>query len=157
MKPHLSQEEFARCFLGTAASEERRHLQDCGECRKELESFAGSIAALRSAIRERVDAYNGAYDGTHGATLPVLSPGFERTPQVRWALASFAILLIGMLPLLTTLPARDVQPAPAVATSPEDLMNAINVHLSRTVPSPMEPMMSLVPGDKVVIVIGGMQ
>ena len=152
MKPHLSQEQFARCFLGTAASEERRHLLDCGECRQELESFATSIASLRTAIRERIDSH----EGTHGAMQPVLSPGFDRRPQVRWALASVAILLIGMLPLLTTLPVRSVQPAP-VATSPEDLMNAINVHLSRTVPSPMEPMMSLVPGDKVVILIGGIQ
>jgi len=152
MKPHLSQEQFARCFLGTAASEERRHLLDCAECRQELESFATSVASLRSAIRGRVDAN----DGAHTATQPVFSPGFDRMPQVRWALASAAILLIGMLPLLTTLPARNVQPAP-VATSPEALMNAINVHLSRTVPSPMEPMMSLVPGDKVLIVIGGIQ
>ena len=152
MKLHLSQEQFARCFLGTAASEERRHLLDCGECRQELESFAASVASLRSVIRERV----GAHDGVHEATPPVLSPGFDRTPQVRWALASVAILLIGMLPLLTTLPARDVHPAP-VATSPEDLMNAINVHLSRTVPSPMEPMMPLLPGDEIVIFIGGNQ
>ena len=152
MKPHLSQEQFARCFLGTAASEERSHLLDCGECRQELVSFATSVASLRSAIRGRVDAH----DGAHTATQPVFSPGFDRMPQARWALASVAILLIGMLPLLTTLPARNVHSAP-VATSPEALMNAINVHLSRTVPSPMEPMMSLVPGDKVLIVIGGIQ
>jgi predicted anti-sigma-YlaC factor YlaD len=156
MKPHLSQEQFARCFLGTAASVERRHLLDCGECRQELESFATSVASLRSAIRGRVDSHDGAHDGAHTATQPVFSPGFDRMPQARWALASVAILLIGMLPLLTTLPARNVHPAP-VATSPEALMNAINVHLSRTVPSPMEPMMSLVPGDKVLIVIGGIQ
>jgi len=152
MKQHLSHEQFSRCFLGTATIEERRHISDCCKCRQELESFATSVASLRSAIRGRVDAHAGAYD----ATQPVFSPGFDRMPQVRWALASVAILLIGMLPLLTTLPAHNVHPA-TVATSPEALMNAINVHLSRTVPSPMEPMMSLVPGDKVLIVIGGIQ
>ena len=148
MKQHMSQEQFSRCFLGTATSEERRHLLDCGECRLELETFATSVAFLRSAIRGRVDA--------RVMTQPALSLRVDRMPKVRWALASVAILLIGMLPLLTTLPARNVHLAP-VATSPEALMNAINVHLSRTVPSPMEPMMSLVPGDKVLIVIGGIQ
>ena len=154
MKQHLSQEQFSRCFLGAATSEERRHVLDCGECRMELESFATSVASLRAAIRERVVV--------HVATQPGVSMRLEGTPRIRWALASVAILMIGMLPLLTTLPAHNGHPAP-VATSPEapeapeELMNAINVHLSRTVPSPMEPMMSLLPGEKIVIVIGGIQ
>jgi hypothetical protein len=112
----------------------------------ELESFATSLASLRSAIRERAEG--------HVATQPVMSLRLDPTPQVRWALASVAILLIGMLPMLATLPVRSVRQEP-VATSPEALMNAINVHLSRTVPSPMEPIMPLLPGDQVVIVIGG--
>ena len=145
MKQHLSQEQFSRCFLGTATSEERRHVLDCGECRMELESFATSVASLRSAIRERVDG--------HVTPQPVLSIRLEGPPRIRWALVSVALLLIGMLPLLTTLPDRNAHPTP-ITTSPEDLMNAINVHLSRTVPSPMEPMMPLLPGDEIVIFIG---
>jgi len=148
MKPHLSQEQFARCFVGAATAEEQSHISDCGECLAELESFATSVATLRSAIRERVDV--------HVATQPVLSLKLDSLPQVRWALATVVILLIGMLPLLATLPVRNVRHAP-VATSPDALMDAINVHLSRSVPSPMEPMMSLLPGDEVVIEIGGIQ
>ncbi len=147
MSSHLSQEQFARCFAGTPTLEESRHIAACGECREDLEAFGATVSRLRYAIRERVDAHPAA---------PLEPYQALRAPKLRWALAAAAILLLGMMPLLTPRPAGSMQ-QPQMADSPEALMDAINVHLSRTVPSPMEPMMSLLPGDQIEFVVGGIQ
>jgi hypothetical protein len=65
---------------------------------------------------------------------------------VAWAAAVAATLILGTLPLLLRKP-QEIAVTTAEEASPEVLMNAINLHLSRTMPSPMEPMMSLIPSD----------
>jgi hypothetical protein len=70
--------------------------------------------------------------------------------KLRWVLATAAVLLVGMVPFVTSEKPESVSVTTKVAaeTSPDALMNAINAHLSRTVPAPMEPMMSLLPNDE---------
>ena len=147
MNPHLSQERFARCFVGAATSEELRHVAACSTCRLELEDFGKTMSSLRHAIRGRVDAHL------------ELQPFVPREPQpltmTRWALVAAVVLLLGMAPFLTTYPVKESRRISV--SSAEALMDSINVHLSRTVPSPMEPMMSLLPGDEIEIVWGGIQ
>jgi hypothetical protein len=43
------------------------------------------------------------------------------------------------------------------ATSPDALMDAINLHILRTVPSPMEPAIALLPGSAFIDESGGIQ
>jgi hypothetical protein len=138
MNHHLSQEQFAKCFVGETTEEEHQHLLNCTQCAAELEQFGGAISSLRQAIRTRVDDH---------VPSPISLPSKpQRMPAMRWALVAVVVLIVGTIPFLTRRPAEPA--APAAAESPEDLMNAIDAHLSRTMPSPMEPMMSLFPDDE---------
>jgi anti-sigma factor RsiW len=148
MNSHLSQKQFARCFVGVCTNEEREHLADCAECRAELDSFGNTVSSLRHAIRGRVDAQMEARpSAVVPVSIPATIPGMRK---VRWVVATAAVLLFGMIPFLTSEKPQAVTVTSnmPVETSPDALMNAINVHLSRTIPAPMEPMMSLIPSDE---------
>jgi anti-sigma factor RsiW len=147
MNPHLSHEQFARCFIGTANGEELRHIAGCGACKSELEDFGKTVSSLRVAIRERVDE--------HIEAQPFVKREPKPLPMTQWALVTVVVLLLGLVPFLATYPVKESRPMSV--SSAEALMGSINAHLSRTVPTPMEPMMSLLPGDEVVIVWGGSQ
>ena len=64
--------------------------------------------------------------------------------------------MLGLIPVLTI----ENQPEDAIdktsaETDPDALMGAINLHLLRTVPAPMEPMLALVPSAESEIESGG--
>jgi hypothetical protein len=79
-------------------------------------------------------------------------------PKWRQVLAFAAVVLLGMFPFFMS----EVKPEEAIEkasaqTSANALMDAINLHLSRTMPSPMEPMMFLIPSDESTTKSGGLQ
>jgi hypothetical protein len=45
----------------------------------------------------------------------------------------------------------------SIETDADAVMNAVNVRLSRVVPAPMEPILSLLPGDESITESGGVQ
>jgi hypothetical protein len=59
-----------------------------------------------------------------------------------------AVLVLGAAPLLTNRVEWKAMRATQEPVSAEALMEAIDIHLSRTIPSPMEPIISLVPNDE---------
>lgn len=152
MNNHLSQEQFAACFVGAASSplgpsiEAQRHLAECTACREELERFGSTVSSLRSAIRNRVDGRAGR-----------IQPSRGRMPRMRRAMGVAAVVLLGMVPLLTSQKPQQTTAEASPETTPDALMNAIHLHLSRTVASPMEPMMSLLPSDEFMVGSGGIQ
>jgi predicted anti-sigma-YlaC factor YlaD len=151
MNTHLSDEQFAKCFTGVATNPERRHLSECSECRAELRRFGETLTSLRGAVRRHVEDHVQALAGNPIAVRPV-SAG---NPAMRWALMTATVLLLGVIPwVLLERPQPVAESAPE---TPDALMDAINLHLSRTVPSPMEPMMSLIERDVFITDSGGMQ
>lgn len=157
MSNHLSQEQFAKCFVAgstSASKDERQHLAECPKCQAELDSFGNTVSSLRLAIRGRVDERVAAQPGD--ITPISVRPAVDRMPTMGWALATAAVLLLGLVPFLTQKPREAIEEV-TVETNADALMNAINLHLSRTVPSPMEPMMSLIPSDGSITESGGVQ
>lgn len=71
-------------------------------------------------------------------------------PRVRQAAAAAAVILLGLVPLLTSQRPQRIITEASSEKNADALMDAINLHLSRTVPSPMEPMMSLLPSDEYI-------
>jgi hypothetical protein len=51
----------------------------------------------------------------------------------------------------------DVSEQVFTETNPDAVMDRVNRHLSRTVPAPMEPMMSLIPREELISKPGGVQ
>ena len=146
MNNHLSDEQFSRCFVGVPANDERQHLSECAKCRAEVDGFGSTVSSLRGAIWERAD---------NRATQ--IQPARERMPRVRRAIAAAAVVLLGLVPLLTSQRPQRIITDASSETNPDALMNAINLHLSRTVASPMEPMMSLLPHEEYITSSGGIQ
>jgi sugar (pentulose or hexulose) kinase len=148
MTKHLTEEQFARCFVEGASGAAWEHLTECSECQTELDRFGGTVASLRLAVRGRVDA--------QAAAQAFDMPMARHTSKTAWALAAAAVLLLGIAPFLMEMPHEALE-ASSAEPSPEALMNAISLHLSRTMPSPMEPMMSLIPSDVYITESGEIQ
>jgi hypothetical protein len=141
MSEHLSHEQFARCFVETPPELES-HVRECPECSEELKRFGESISQLRDKIRGRINA--------HVESLPVhAGPRQEERAghqKWQWALAAATVAVVGFIPM-ATLDTRPGARSPKVSTEtdPSVLMDSINLHLSRDLPAPMEPMMVVFP------------
>jgi hypothetical protein len=159
MSNHLSEEQFAKCFLGQSTSGELDHIKECLECSAELDRFGNRISSFRSALRGRIDARIASQSSSSSSPWST-RPAIVGSGNWRWALvaATAVLVLIVTVPFLTTKkePAQVVEKASTVM-SPDALMDAVNLHVSRTVPAPMERMMALMPGEESVTELGGVQ
>jgi hypothetical protein len=114
------------------------------------------MSLFRSAIRDGIDARL----ALHTPTMPQRSIRLATPliPKWRWALVAAAIVVLVTVPFLTNKrQTQTVIETVPTATDPDALMRAVNLHLSRTVPAPMEPMMALLPGDGSQAEPGGVQ
>ena len=156
MSNHLSQDQFATYITGRATEAEKRHVAECRQCGAEFDRFRNAVSSFRSAIRERVEM---RIASNAPAVTPSLIHRGAEIPKWRWALAVALVALVSVLiPLLINggKPQTVVKNA-AVETDPDALMRAVNLHLSRTVPQPMERMMVLIPNDESIKESGEVQ
>jgi hypothetical protein len=154
MSNHLSQDQFAKCVIGQATSADRHHLTECATCNAELERIGKTLSVFRMAVRDHVDAQAGL---TVTVLKPVSSRGMFGFSPLRWAFIASAVLVFVSVPLL-----KKEEPKPIVENVLTDadanaLMDAVNLHLSRTVPAPMERMLIVIPNDEPVTQSGGTQ
>jgi hypothetical protein len=154
MSNHLSQDQFAKCVIGQFTSSEREHLTECEACSAELERFGNTLSLFRTALRDRVDA--------QPASKIVLSPVLPQSARgfsiLRWAFVATAVLVFVSMPLFK----REEPKPPVIENVSTDaeanaLMDAVNLHLSRTVPAPMERMLIVIPDDQSITQSGGTQ
>src|SRR6185503_9299513 len=155
MNNHLSEQQFAQCVVAGATGKVRQHLSQCPDCSAQLVAFAQTVSSVRESIRATVDARVAATpDAAFTVPVPV---EHKRLPALQWArLAQLAftaavVVAIGSAPFFLTVHKTSEQ------ISAEALMDSIDAHLSRTVPSPMEPIMSLVPSEESISQPGGAQ
>jgi len=156
MSDHLTPDQFAKCFVNGAEGQELRHITECPRCSDELNRLGSAVASFRSAVRDRIDVHVGS-DVTEVPSFPACAPAIW-APRFRWVLAAAAVVVLGLIPVLTI----ENQPEDAIdrttaKTDPDALMGAINLHLLRTVPAPMEPMLSLVPSTEANTELGGVR
>ena len=156
MREHLSPDQFAKCFVDVPArpsgavgrarpaGPELQHLDECPECRAELERFRVAVSSFRTAVRDTIEA-------RLAAEAMIVSQEADRTPVARvpsqrWALVVAVLAGLLLVPVLTMKRKALVGvELTSVETDPDALMGAINLHLLRTVPAPMEPLLKLVP------------
>ena len=144
MSDHLSPDQFAKCFVDGPTGLQHQHIAECPECRAGLERFGRTVSSFRSVMRERIDAQV-ASDGADFTPFPA-GRDLVAVPKWRWVRASAAVVIFVLIPVLT----RETRPPQvigktSVQADPDTLMEAINLHLSRAVPAPMEPMLAIVP------------
>jgi hypothetical protein len=152
MSNHLSQDQFAKCAVGGPTKAELQHLNECAECSAELDGFGNTLSLFRSAIRHRID---------DRVALQPLNVAPSRPAQTafsnwRWAFVVAGFIVVVLLPFFMTehIPQEAGNQS---STEINALMNRVNLHLSRTVPAPMEPLMELIPNEEFVTQSGGIQ
>jgi anti-sigma factor RsiW len=149
MSNHLSEDQIARCFAGQSTGAEQQHIQDCDACRAELDRLGRSISLFRSAVRDRIDA-RVALHAPKIAVQPAV------TPVWRWALVAAVSAVLATVPFFITRPQQFINNVSA-PTDPDTLMREVNLHVSRTLPAPMEPILTLIPEDESISQLGGVQ
>jgi hypothetical protein len=153
MSKHLTEDQIARCFAGQSTIAERLHIQQCAACSAKLDRLANSISLFRNAVRDRIDARV----ALHAPALVFEDqPPVPATPIWKWAMVTLVAVLLVALPLFITKPQQFVDNASAPA-DPDILMREINLHLSRTMPAPMEPILILIPDSESIRHLGGVQ
>jgi len=137
MSRHLSDDQFARCIVGQATIAELQHSQECPECGAELNLFGGTVSVFRSVVRDRIDLRL-----SQQPSAPLMKPTGASIPRQRWALIAAAAVVLVALPFIRT-GSKPQEFAVPISAPPdaEEVMNRVSLHLSRTVPSPMEPLL----------------
>ena len=156
MTNHLSQEQIARGALGQLTGAERQHFVECPECRGQLELLDDALSLFQSSIRRRIDdrialqppEMTQFTNGLAGA----------RSSKWRWALVAAATVVAVILPFVVsdTRPEKAVEQVSAQADA-DEIMKRMNLHLSRTVPAPMEPLLLVIPNEGSTTDPGGVQ
>ena len=156
MSYHLSEDQFAKCAVGQTGKTEREHIDNCPECWAEVDRFANTLSLFRGAVRDRVDARAASLE----LTIPSIAvrPPVARISLWRWAAVVTLFVFVVGIPFFISAP-KPPQLINEASTEidPDDLMRAVNLHLSRTVPAPMEPVLVLIPGNELKIESGGVQ
>src|SRR5262249_20828054 len=138
MSNHLSEDQFVACLLGRAIKPEMDHISNCPECHVELDRLRNILGSFRSAVRDRVENRVASQ-----VPMPLSRPPSATivVPKWAWSLLAAAALVVTMVPSLMK------KPQPVFETDPDALMRAVNIHLSRTMPAAMEPVLALLPED----------
>ena len=157
MSSHLSQDQISMFILGRGTPEEQRHGRECPECSAELARFQEPISTFRAAMQEWSDREDVPRLAEVSAFLS--APHRFSSPVWGWMPVAMAV----MIGVITAIPIyvqqRSLQQAQTEEAARRDelLMDAVNAHLSRTLPTPMEPIMALVPDQEFVIQSGDTQ
>jgi anti-sigma factor RsiW len=157
MNNHLSQDQLSMCILGRATPEEQRHGRECPECNAELARFQEPLATFRAAMQDWSDREN-------VPRLAQVSDFLSRprrfsNPVWGWVPAAMAVMIVVLTAIPIYVQQRNLQETQAEEAVRRDalLIDAVNLHLSRTLPTPMEPILALVPDRESFIQPGGTQ
>ena len=153
MSDHLSEDQFAKCLIGGSTRAELQHIRECPQCSVELERFEKMLSLFRTAVRDRIDdrvACHPSEDTPLGRREAGIS-------TLRWAWVTAAIVALIIPLFMSEKKPPKIDEQVATETNPVAIMDRVDLHLSRTVPAPMEPMMSLIPSDELISNSGGVR
>ena len=153
MNDHLSEDQFAKCILGRSTRAELQHIRECPECSIELERFEKMLSLFRTALRDRIDDRV----ASHPPDETPLRRREAGISTLRWAWVTAAIVALVIPLFMSEKKPQKVDEQLSTETNPVAIMDRVNLHLSRTVPAPMEPMMSLIPSDQLISNTGGVR
>jgi len=136
MKPHLTEDEILEFMALMPGAPRPEHLAECAECERRVSVLSGALGGFReSAI---------AWAAMRQPAVKVpAAPGWWQ-PRPLWALAVVAVALIAAVPTYRHYSAMN---GPVSADNPAAdaaLLRQVDAQISRSVPGPMEPLLSLV-------------
>jgi hypothetical protein len=142
MKKHLSGPRISAWLAGERTPEEERHLSECPQCRAEVAGLENAVANFRGSFREWSCAMSNRDPLVRWH--PQLAQRHSGVPPARWLLIAATLVVLVGVPIYRN---AERQRAAAQARADALLMEQVDAVLSRPVPAPMEPLLSLVPGE----------
>ncbi|MES1257974.1 MAG: hypothetical protein ABUS51_06075 [Acidobacteriota bacterium] len=140
MKQHLSEEEIAGWAMGERTPALQFHVSECAECRAQTETLSDALLQFRHA------AHGWAQGREARFRLPAPAPWW-RLPA-RWALVTAGLILLAAVPAYETYrehrAARERAGSEAQEAADAALLRQVDAGISRRVPQPLEPLVSLV-------------
>ena len=155
MSYHLSQDQLSMCILGRSTPEELQHGRECPQCRAELERFHEPVGTFRVAMQDWSDRES--VPRLAEISWILATPRRFADPFWQWTAVALAVMVLTGVPIYVQ--QQKLYQTEAAESAQQDilLMDAVNMHLSRPLPSPMEPIMALIPEEETVIHSGGIQ
>ena len=142
MSNHLRPDQITRCIVDQGTAAERQHLTICVLCRSQLDNFENSVSVFRSSIRHHIDEH---LESRPFAVAAPVHPQPHTHSAWRWVLAASAVVMLVVGFFMSSTEPRPMIEQVSTDSDPDVLMRAVNLHLSRTLPAPMEPMIAVVP------------
>jgi hypothetical protein len=141
MNRHLSSRQISRWMIGEHTPQEERHVRECPECNAELARLEASLSLFRGSVRQWSDGQSSGRD-PEAWKAERARTGFIGQPRL-WALVTPMLLMLAVVPIYRDAQAR--QREAALVKADAVLMEQVDDQLSRAVPTPMEPLVKLVP------------
>ena len=140
MTDHLSEDQFAECCIGRGSVPQLQHVSECPECRAAVARFGETISQFQYAIRGQVDER--MTSSPSNSLRPVVLA--TRGSGWRWLLTGATVAAVVLTAVITS-DDKPQGPVPSISPDPQAIMDRVNLHLSRTVLAPMEPLLFVVP------------
>lgn len=138
MSKHLSSERICAWMIGGDMPHlETQHVRECEHCQAEVARLSAALASFRGAARHWSEQQ--MRPSLHAKPARV-APG---APRLRWALLVAAVLLLALVPMYMNRVGRQQRLARTAAD--EALLEQVDAEVSQSIPSPMQPLMQLVP------------
>jgi hypothetical protein len=151
---HLSDEEIAGWALSERTRAMREHVAECEVCREHTGQLQAALTGFReSALRWSVQEWSvqeRSVQEQPGVFIRTPRPWWLPRPQ--WLLAAAAIAALAALPAYERYSAHQTAARERLAldaAADTALLRQVDTGISRAVPAPMEPLLTLVSGTPV--------
>jgi hypothetical protein len=140
MTAHLSSKQISRWMAGDCTPDAGRHLRECPQCAAESARLKTLLAEFRSSVIARSALEKGAGVPERWALLEHRRRFAGGVP--RWKLAAAALAIVVIVPICKH--SSDRRREAEAFKADVQLWEAVNAQVSRSVPTPLEPLMKLV-------------
>jgi len=140
MNEHLSSEQISRWMIGERSAQDEEHARECPECAAKVARFESAITLFRQSVQDCGERY-ARPDIPLPAGVRRARRSFAARPS-RWAPVAAALVLLAAIPIYTN--SRERRRQAEMARADAALLEQVDVQISRAVPAPMEPLVSLV-------------
>lgn len=134
---HLTQEAISAWLVGERSPEAVQHMRTCSACRSEVLLLGTTLLDFRTCVRD--------WSQQHVSAAVIHAPASLHQPFFTFRRAFFALACaIVCVYLGVSLRPHHLPQSTPPAISDRVLMNSVDDEISRTVPTAMEPLLSLV-------------
>jgi hypothetical protein len=142
MNKHLSAKQISMCIAGNGSREELEHSRACPKCAAEMDRFESAVLGLRQGLSGCAEQH--LKPGAWAYLKPATVNSRRLAGVLAGAVAAAALSILAVAPIYRSF----VEPRYEVSVTAEaeqdtELLEQVDLQLSRSVPATLEPLMDL--------------